>query len=366
MEREQVLAFRLARHGLAVRRSLTLAAAAACPASDYSRGWALLALAARSEEVTREAYDAATDSGELVIAPTLRAAIHALAPPDFGLYGRALIAADDDELGKQLGPSLHRGLRDQRIAPSDALEEVAVATEAALAGGAALTKDELHEQLRRRVRSELLPWCRGCGSHHVAPMLWRFAGVRAGMCLDSKRRFRLRDQGAPPAPAEAARRFLGFYAPSTAKDFAAWAGLAPAHSRRLWAQIEPELSEVRLDGRRTWLLQRDEPAIAAPPQPRGVRLLPPRDPYVQQPDRATLVPDAAMRARVFRPVANPGVVLQDGRFAGLWRARARGRRSEIEVEELTRIDRDGLQVEAARVATLRGTEAAVVRSRSGS
>ena len=361
IECEQVLAFRAARHGLAVRTSLTLAEAAACPASDFSRGWALLALAARSDRVSREAYDRATDSGELVIAPSLRAAIHALAPADFALYGRALIAEDDDELGEQLGPELQRQLSAARIAPREALQEVADATEAALAGGRALTKDELHEQLRRRVRGALLPWCRGCGSHHVAPMLWRFAGVRAGMRCDSRRRFLLGDPGSPPAPAEAARRFLRFYGPATAKDLGAWAGLARAHGRRLWGALEAELAEVRVDGGRRWLLHEDEPELRSPPQARGVRLLPPRDPYLQQPDRATLAPDPDLRKRVFRPIANPGAVLQDGRLAGLWRVRARGRRAEMEVEELERIDRDGLEAEAARVARLRGAEAADVR-----
>lgn len=360
MERDQVLAFRVARHGLARRRPLALAEAAACPASDYQRGSALLALAARCETLTRKAYDRATDSGELVIGPSLRAAIHTLAPADFALYGRALIAKDDDELGEQLGPSLQRQLRGERIAPGEALEEVAEATEAALAGGGTLTKNELHEELRSRVRGQLLPWCRGCGSHHVAPMLWRFAGVQAGMRCDSERRFLLGEPDEPPDPAEAARRFLRFYGPATARDFAAWAGLAKGHARRLWGRIEQELAEHQLDGRRTWLLLEDEPELLSPPQARGVRLLPPRDPYVQQPDRATLAPDPALRKRVFRPVANPGAVLQDGRLVGLWRVRTRRKRSEVEVEELEGIDREELEAEAARVAEVRGAEAAVV------
>jgi Winged helix DNA-binding domain len=361
VERDQVLAFRVARHGLADRPSRTLVEAAACPASDFSRGSALLALAARSDGVTREAYERATDSGALVVAPTLRAAIHALAPADFALYGRALIAEDDGELGEQLGPSLQRQLRDERIAPRDALEEVATATEAALAGGRALTKDELHAELRGGVRSELLPWCKGCGSHHVAPMLWRFAGVRAGMRCDSRRRFLLGEPGAPPSPAEAVRRFLRWYGPSTPKDFGAWAGVARAHARRLWGELDGELAEVRLDGRRTWLLGEDQAELASPPRARGVRLLPPRDPYLQQLDRATLAPDPDLRKRLFRPVANPGVVLQDGRLAGLWRARASRRRLEIDVEALEPIDDDEMEGEAARVAELRGAEAAAVR-----
>jgi Winged helix DNA-binding domain len=361
VERDRVLAFRAARHGLVARRPLTLAEAAACPASDFSRGWALLALAARSDGVTREAYDAATDSGQLVLAPSLRAAIHALSPADFALYGRALIAEHDSELGEQLGPQLERQLGAHRIAPTEALEEVAEATESTLAGGRALTKDELHAGLRARVREQLLPWCRGCGTHHVAPMLWRFAGVRAGMRCDSKRRFVLGEPGPAPGGAEAARRFLRFYGPSTAKDFGAWAGTARAHARRLWGEIEEELVEVRLEGRRTWLLAEDRTELDSPPQARGVRLLPPRDPYLQGPDRATLAPDPGVRKRLFRPIANPGAVLEDGRLVGLWRGRLCGKSLEVAVEGLEPIDRDELEAEAGLMAEVRGVEAAAVR-----
>jgi hypothetical protein len=360
MERDQVLAFRLARHGLAERGARSLAEAAACPASDFVRGAALLALVARSAQVSRAAYDQATDSGELVLAPSLRAAIHALAPADFALYGQGLVASDDGELIEQLGQQLKRELGGAGIAPSEALAEVAAATTATLAGGQALTKDELHAELRSRVRDELLPWCRGCGSHHVAPMLWRFAGVQAGMRCDSKRRYLLGEPSTPPPPVEAARRFLRFYGPATAKELAAWTGVARTHARRLWGELEDELAEVRLDGRRTWVLREDDPELASPPAARGVRLVPPRDPYLQQADRATLAPDPDLRKRLFRPVASPGGVLQEGRLAGMWRARARGKRTEIEVEELEPIDRDELESEAERVAAARGSEAAEV------
>src|SRR5215203_2365086 len=99
MERQRVLAFRLARSGLARREARSLAEAAACPASDFSRDAALLALAARTEGVTREGYDEAVDAGDVVVAHVMRGAIHAVAPADFALYGKALIASDDEELG---------------------------------------------------------------------------------------------------------------------------------------------------------------------------------------------------------------------------------------------------------------------------
>src|SRR3982751_2182958 len=103
MDGQQVLAFRLDRSGLATRAGRGLARAAACPASDFARDAALLALAARSDEVSREAYRRAVDAGDLVVAHVIRGAIHALAPGDLALYGRALVATADAELGAQLG-----------------------------------------------------------------------------------------------------------------------------------------------------------------------------------------------------------------------------------------------------------------------
>ena len=101
MDADQVLAFRLARSGLAGRRARGLAETAACPASDFARDAALMALAARAEGLSRASYERAVDAGDLVVAHVVRGAIHALAPGDLALYGRALIARDEGELAAQ-------------------------------------------------------------------------------------------------------------------------------------------------------------------------------------------------------------------------------------------------------------------------
>jgi hypothetical protein len=363
MEAEQVLAFRLGRAGLAARESRTLAEAAACPASDFSHDAALLALAARVETVSRAAYERAVDAAELVVAHVIRGAIHALAPGDLALYGRALISEDDAELGVQLGRQVQRLAADHGIAVGEALEEVAEATKQALANGGALDKNELHEELRSRVRSELMPWCQGCGSYHVAPMLWRYATVRAGVRLDSRRRYLLGKPGEAPRASEAVRRFLGFYGPATPADFAEWAGLAKSHGQRLWDEVVGDLVEVRVGTRPAWLLGADMDALESPPAAAGVRLLPPGDPYLQKPNRALVAPHPDLRKRLFRPVASPGAVLSDGRLAGLWRVKAKGRKAEIAVEKLVRLARGELEAEAQRIAELRGAdEAALVLS----
>ncbi len=67
-----------------------------------------------------------------------------------------------------------------------------------------------------------------------------------------------------------------------------------------------------------------------------------------------------LRKRLFRPIADPGAILQDGRLAGLWRTRAKGKRLQIEVEEFERLDRDALQAEADRIAAVREARTAEV------
>jgi hypothetical protein len=361
MDADQVLAFRLARSGLVVRGACTLAEAAACPASDFSRDAALLALAARAEDVSREAYDRAIDDGEVVVAHVIRGAIHAIAPGDLALYGRALIARDDGELLAQLGEQVRRLAAEKGFVPTEALEEVASATKAALANGRALDKTDLHEELRQRVGPDLLPWCKGCGSHHVAPMLWRYGTVKAGVRLDSERRYRKGEPGRTPAASEAVRRFLGFYGPAKPGDFAEWAGLAKPHAQRLWDDLAGDLVEMRVGKSTAWLMSEDAGALESPPAAKGLRLIPPGDPYLQKPNRPLLAPDAQLRKRLFRPVASPGAILRDGRLAGLWRVKARGKKAELTVEPLGRLTKAELDEEANRVAELRGAaEAAIV------
>jgi hypothetical protein len=354
VQAEQILAFRLARSGLAARDASGLAEAAACPASDFSRDAALLALAARLEGLTRERYDEAVDGGELVVAHIVRGAIHVLAPGDFALYGRALIARDEDALGQQLGRQVQRLAAEKGFAPTDALMEVAKATKDALAGGRALGKNELHDELRNRVGADLMPWCKGCKSHHVAPMLWRYGGVQAGARLDSERRYVLGKPGRAPAASEAVRRFLHFYGPATSRDFGEWAGLARSHAERLWADVEDDLEEVSAGKHSAWAVSDDVAALASPPAAAGIRLIPPGDPYLQKPNRALLAPEPELRKRLFRPVASPGAVLKDGRLAGLWRVKAKGRKAEITVERLGRVARRDLEEEAQRISDLRG------------
>jgi hypothetical protein len=188
-------------------------------------------------------------------------------------------------------------------------------------------------------------------------MLWRYAGVVVGMRMNSQRLYRSGRPGRKRKPADLARCYLHFYGPAQVKGFADWARLAPAQSRRVWAELEEELELVEWEGGKGWVLADDARALASPRAAKGTRLIPARDPYLQQADRETLVPDAAVRKRLFRAVASPGAVLRDGALAGTWKAKA-GRKGSVEiaVERFSPLDRDELESECERVAKLRGAK----------
>jgi hypothetical protein len=112
------------------------------------------------------------------------------------------------------------------------------------------------------------------------------------------------------------------------------------------------------------VLTSDVDRLADPPAASGVRLLGGHDPYVAQPDRATLVPDAALRKRLFPPVGRPGVVLADGVLTGLWRGHKKGDILEVSVEWLGEpVD---VSEEASAIARLRDCTEARLLSRSTS
>ena len=136
-------------------------------------------------------------------------------------------------------------------------------------GGQAFDRTGLHDELRERVRDELLPWCKGCKSNHVSPMLWRYAGVVVGMRMNSERLYRSGRPGRRRKPADLARAYLRFYGPADAKGFAEWARLAPAQAKRIWGELEDELEHVEWEGSKGWVLAEDVRALGSPPRPKA-------------------------------------------------------------------------------------------------
>jgi hypothetical protein len=354
MEREQVLAYRVAAHHLHERlpAGSEREAAAVIGLQDFPPGLAASALAARVADA---------DIGALVVVYTFRGAAVAVPPDAVGVFTTGLAPPDETAARALVGTAVDT-LDPAGIGALDALDRVSEAVADALADGP-LERDDFHQALRERLPDELLWWCRGCQSHHVHPSLWRATGIR-GVLAVAERRGRVTVFGAPPkprgvkkAPAELARRFLHAYGPATHADLAAWAGIAPSHARALLDAIAGEVEEVDFGDRGALILAADAAALASPPNASGVRLLPPFDPYLDQRDRATLWPDPAVRKRARTGIGAPGVVLVDGDVAGLWRPQKRGKRLVVTVEPVTTAARaaaEGMAAEAQIMAPYRG------------
>ncbi len=355
LKREQVLGFRVGRHHLNERLGPAgVADAAVVGLQDTPPGTAALALAARAD-VGPGALD------ELVLVPSIRGAPLAVAERDLAVFTVGL-APPDEEAAKALIGNAWKAL--DGIPAMEALDRVSEAVADSLRAGP-LARDDFHQALRERLPPDLLWWCRGCGSHHVHPSLWRATGVRGVLAIVG-REGRAAVFGAPPtAPAvadpgaELAWRFLGGYGPARPRLLAEWAGLAPSHAQALWERAG-ELAEVDVEGTRAWALADDLDALAAPPAAKGVRLLPNLDPLNAGRDRELLVPDADLRKRVWKSLGGPGTVIAGGGVAGLWRPAKKGKRLLVTVEALGELPHEELQEEAERLAPFRGAETADV------
>jgi hypothetical protein len=148
------------------------------------------------------------------------------------------------------------------------------------------------------------------------------------------------------------RRYLSAYGPSSAKDFAPWAGLGPAHARELFALVQDELEPVGKES----VLARDAERLRDPPPAEGVRLLAYGDPLLLGRDRELLVPDPALRRRAWAPIGGLGLVLADGRPVALWRPRKQGKRLDVTVTAFGKVPRRPLEAELERLAPHRGCE----------
>jgi hypothetical protein len=328
-----VLARRIAAQGLASRSATTLEVLRSWTVQDSPPGAAATAIAARATSVT---LDEALAERDAVALYNPRTATAILPSDEAAAFATALIAPDEGDEAR-----------------------IAVDAISGALDGRTLSRDDLHEELRGRLPEEMLPWCDGCQSHHARRWVLVTAGLHGRLCIAGRAgrqpAFTRTDQwiawDAPPpeeAGAELVRRFRVAYGLSTPADFAAWAGIEGPHARALW-ELVPE----------------EEESGGTPPRAKGVRLLAAGDPLLLARDREVLVPDKELRGRVFRPTGSPGVVLRDGELAGLWRARRKGRRLEVEVEELGTLDLEAVRREAERIAPLRGcTDVAVGSARS--
>jgi hypothetical protein len=378
LDRERIIAFRLARHHLIERlgpRSL-VGAASACGIQETPLGTAAVALAARVNGVTPASLDRALRRDRsLVHLWSLRGAPHLVPSRDLDVFTTGAMPADrasfDAFLGGWAKPIAAAGLDPFRL-----LDRMTSAARELL-DERTMDVNELRDTLLGRVRS-LSRITRPREARHDMPEdLYRALGVAGVVCIVEGRgtdsvlarvdQWLSRNepgQDGRAARAELARRFLRCYGPSTVQRFAEWTTRSPTDARATFDLIVEELAEVDLGGKqRGWALAADVKALESPAQPSGVRLLPVLDPYLQQRDRAIVVPDERRRKVLWQPVRGPGAVLADGDIVATWRARTAGSRLDMTVEpfgRLARGTRDRIDEEAERVAAARGAESVAV------
>jgi Winged helix DNA-binding domain len=366
--RENVLAFRQRRQHLDRRlpeARLAEVAADCCGLRNSPPGSAGAALAARSTGAVAEAL--ADGSLVEVLGPRLVPTL--VRPEDVALLTVGTMPADERALVDTVGPQAAKDLEAAGIGLADAVRQLTEVAEDELAAGP-LPRGELSAAMTRRLPEAMSSWCARCGSRHVRETLFRVPGGAGVYRLEPRSGrqvwFALLDQPlrpdsnrAEPLRLDLVRRFLRGYGPATPADFAGWTGTGPTEARRRWRALGDELAD--LDGRSA--LAEDVPRLRRARLPEGVRLLPPGDPYLLARDRATLVPDPAVRALLWPSVAAPGAVLADGELVAAWRARKKGSTLEVELATFGALPPPALAAvehEAARLATHRSCTTAAV------
>ncbi|RZQ62623.1 DNA glycosylase AlkZ-like family protein [Amycolatopsis suaedae] len=353
VDRAQVLAYRIAEHGL--HRAGTDPAALAVfdlGVQDNQRGGPALALTARLPEPVLG--QALADDPRFVLAWTHRGAPHLHRAADLpGVVAGLVPLSEDDARARLLWQRSQAGATDALATAAKALREVVTAP---------MTKGAASTEVTARIPPELSGWCRGCGATHISEQLMRVAAPHAGLRLVP---------GATPATlAPAGHRpdlepdpvaataivaaYLRLHGPAGQTEAAGFVGTTRQELGAMWPD---GLAEVRVDGKRRYLPADRLDALENPPEPDLVRLLPPQDPLLQAKDRALLVPDRGFRKEIWRILGNPGAVLADGELAGTWRAKASGQRLGFQITPLWSVPkrvRAAVEEEAARVAAARG------------
>jgi hypothetical protein len=371
---EQALGFRLSRHHLDERLAASKleAAVAACGLQDTPPGMAVVALQARVKGLHGGELAARFGrKGTLAKTWSLRGgAPYVVARSSFAAFTRGVAPRDEAGVRSFLGQQSLICARDAGLDPAEALNLVAAAIAKSLKGRV-LSKHHLGGALKRLLPEPLWPWCRGCQAKHVPFSLVRSAGVRAEICLpghdvdgeEGEVVALARDWFAGPIAEkpEASRRalvskFLGCYAPATPQALAEWTGLSASSAKILWDSVAPQLATVDFLDRPAWVLAEDLPALRKARPPDGLRLLPAQDAYLHQP-RPMLLVDTRHHPQVWRMIGKPGVILQDGRIAGIWRSVKKGARRDVTLTAFATLAgaaKKAAESEAREVARIQG------------
>jgi hypothetical protein len=367
---DEVRARRLARSSLSERASsdgLVGVVADLCGVHAQVQASAELQLANRVDGATREDVRTALwEERALVKAWTVRGTLHLHPAEELAVWfaaRRAVLGPTDPGLPAWRDPA---GVSHPPLDASE-VETVRAAVWEAL-DGRCLRRDEVVDEVvqrvgpapRERLRSGFAFFfdelCQG------PPQGSRITLVRPDQWIVGWRPIEEEDA----ALREVCRRFLRTYGPARPADFREWIGspaFRTAEANVLFDDLAPELDEISVDGRRSFVLAGD---TSFPAPTSTLRLLSEYDVYVMGfRERDRLVPDPVReliashgRGRYEGP-AGSRLVVVDGIAAGLWGRRKRGKRIELDVRLARRLPKAGthaLRREADRLGAFLGLE----------
>jgi len=365
VHRRQVIAFRVAAHGLhreaAAVDELSVLDVGVQEAMGHPAG---LAFAARLPESTALGPELpATGPGTpFALAWTLRGAPHVHRREDLDAVAAAVYPLSEADAAARLNET-GASVRADGI---PATEQFAIAVEAMRAVVTEpIGKGAASTAVTRRIPRAMWRDCRSCGTSHVSDSAMRAAAAAAGVELQPgtsppvlvPRADAVLPTGPDPAALGAlAHSYLAVLGPAGPGEFAGYLGARRADVVRHWPQ---GLAEIDVEGRSAVLPESSLDLLRSAPPPEQVRLLGPFDPYLQARDRDLIVPERAAQKALWPVLGRPGALFVDGEVVGTWRAKGSGRRLTITVTAFAPLPAAvwrAAEAEGRRVADVRGAD----------
>ncbi|MEE9268308.1 MAG: winged helix DNA-binding domain-containing protein [Thermoplasmata archaeon] len=362
----EVAAFRVHHHHLHERAPKGQVSAVARDAGGIQAqvdSAAKTSLWTRVQELTPQDVETALwEKRTLVKLWVMRGTVHLLPVDELGVY---LAGLRREGLFRERQWMQRYGLREEDF------YQMPRAAEEALASGP-LTRRALGEAVVERVGERARKWV-----EHGYGGVIRLATIEGKVCFGPNQgqeiTFVLLDDWVgrratiPPEQAETEllRRYLHAYGPATPQDFAAWSGMRMGAVRGIWDRAGDDLQTVVVDEKEAQMLATEVDDLRAEPDARtSVRLLPYFDTFLLgHKDKGHLVEEAHYK-RVYRKAGwISQVVLVNGRVAGVWTQKARGRRLTVTVEPFEAFDgmvRQAVKEEAFDLGRFLGREAEIV------